>query len=266
VDYGAMLEDLPCLNVGYRALLDSIDALVVCGLVERITKTYQKSRRSYFRVSQGYYDREAELEKLAEPTPQVQKTSPVIVQKTSPVESEEMQKTSQDRSYLDLKRKTGEGVPPSLIQSLQEEAGERLPTKYKSKETGLTWEQGVKELVSKHGVSLSKLLEVFCWALEHYPGKTLFFPDNYSRYCREINDSEIGASRDEPIRKVRCGNCGKEVVPAGSLCPECRDPVDGSLRRVRELRAQARKPEEEAAIRAIASTVPWRKQRGAVSA
>ena len=99
--------------------------------------------------------------------------------------------------------------PSSLIQSLREEAGEeRLPLKYRSKETGLTWSEGVQALETKHGVSRGRLLEVFAWSLEHYPEKLLFFPDNYSRYCREIDD----AVRSEMPSDKR---------HADERCPEC---------------------------------------------
>jgi hypothetical protein len=44
---------------------------------------------------------------------------------------------------------------------------------------------------------------------------------------------------DEPTRKVKCQSCGEMVIPAGSLCTVCRDPIDGGLKRERERRRQA---------------------------
>lgn len=119
VDLETMQEDLHCLKVGYDALRNAVDALVDATgeagahLVERQTRNHQASRRSYFRVSQAYYDREAELDlsdievSQREKTPVVdsqREETPVSQREKTPVAQPE--KTPVYRKSIDPEKRT----------------------------------------------------------------------------------------------------------------------------------------------------------------
>ena len=222
-DYEVMLEALPALNIGYRALRDNIDALVSSGLVERVTRTFQKSSKSYFRIAQAYYDREDELDTEAS---QGKKSSSVERKKSSSVDAEERQKTSPDRSSLDRVGKTGEGASPSLNQEKEDTNEEDSPSllsgmrevawgkghfldtdfvvqKVKSMKDRawgkcashtvplVSFAESIRELQDEGRASDGNILRAWARCLETNPEKAAHFAEDYSKYCRQLADEDL---------------------------------------------------------------------------
>jgi predicted nucleic-acid-binding protein len=62
VNYHALLEDVPCLNIGYEGLRRAMASLVESGLVEKKVIRAQKSSLCYFKVCTAFYDRAAKFD------------------------------------------------------------------------------------------------------------------------------------------------------------------------------------------------------------
>jgi len=158
VDYGALLEDLPCLRLGYEGMKDAADTLVRSGLVERVTRNYQKARRSYFRIAQAYYDREAELDHAEVKDSQGEKNpfedsqglETTLEQglKSTPVTAPVGLKTTQDRiPYRELK--PGEEPSPSLEsfpERIAKKAGKPGDRAFMAKISGLLLSHSTAEI------------------------------------------------------------------------------------------------------------------------
>ena len=69
-----------------------------------------------------------------------------------------------------------------------------------------------------------------------HPATFLGPNDHWRDYLKTETEIAVEAAGDG---KVQCQSCGAVMVPAGSLCTVCRDPIDGGLKRERERRRQA---------------------------
>jgi hypothetical protein len=217
IDYEEMLKALPHLNVRYRALQDHVEALVASALVERVVRSFQKSSKSYFRVSQAYYDREEKLDDES----QAQKSASEGMQKTACVNAEGMQKIASDPSSLDRKRKTGEEEPPSLLTQMKEVAkGKGVSLSFLSERVKsmkdpafgkcspptiplVSFAQSVQQLQDERRATNGNILRAWTHFLDTTPEKARFFVEDYSKTCRAMNDADL--EEHERIKRMERG-------------------------------------------------------------
>jgi hypothetical protein len=266
-----MLEDLPALNIGYRALIDNIDGLVSSGLVERETRAFQKRKRSYFRVAQAYYDKEAALDfkaagrcdNVAEEPSQVQKTSLVPVQETAVAQ---VQETSQDRFLSDRKLETGESIADQKASAMAPAAPSSAPslpfadaqektileqlqeTAYTFLETETPYAALAEKLVLE-GEPFEIVNQAWAILLQENPAAAAFFNKDYAtRWKRKV----LKAHRER---------AGSRREREAEETPEVKEREREAVEKRRRLLEERESAEGRALIEACSAALPWRRQR-----
>jgi len=224
IEYDSLLLDMPSLNIGYSGLKDAMNGLVASGLVERMTRNFEKSRRSYFQIAQAYYDRAFDLdhadvkdsqgqENPLEDDSQGGKNLPDVGGKNLPVNAEVGGKNRQDR-ILDRKLGPEEENPPpdTFITRMEEKAGKFNDSRFRANVTAA--------LLTNTTDAIERSID---YRLAH--GKNpLYFQDELFRFKAR----ESKTAPDEPIIEP-CPDCGSLYQVAGK-CPYCEEHPPARVR------------------------------------
>ena len=223
-----MLIDLPCLRVGYDALKDGVEALVSSGLVERQTRNFQKSKRSYFRISQAYYDAEASLDlsdrkstlEVKNPLVDSQRENPPFAkgEKTTLVSPEAGEKATQDRN---LDRMIGtESTPESTAPACREKPfRNRLQELTRAILTGDTPHTAKAEILLVRGEDADVVLSAWGLMLRQRPKGAAFFDKDYATEWKAKAVKLVKT----PVVKPICPECGHTCYPTYCRCGWSKD-------------------------------------------